>query len=74
MAVENHRPHMTGGRDIKPRYAHVGHYSPPTIIIHGARVDSLSDNYRRYLEGFFRKALNLTGTPIRIIFKAKTRV
>jgi len=69
MAVKNHQPPMAHGREIKPRYAHAGHYSPPTIIIHGARIELLPESYRRYLEHFFRRALGLSGTPIRIVFK-----
>ena len=72
MAVNNHQPPMAHGREIKLRYAHAGHYAPPTIIIHGARVDLLPESYRRYLEHFFRKSLDLSGTPIRIVFKGST--
>lgn len=69
IAVKNHQPPMVQGREIKPRYAHVGHYLPPTIIIHGTRIKFLPESYRRYLEHCFRKALNLTGTPVKIVYK-----
>ena len=72
MAVNRHQPPMAHGREIKLRYAHAGHYAPPTIIIHGTRVDLLPESYRRYLEHFFREALDLSGTPIRIVFKGST--
>lgn len=68
-AIRAHQPPMSHGREVKLRYAHAGHYSPPTIIIHGTRVDLLPESYRRYLEHFFRKSLDLSGTPIKIIFK-----
>ncbi len=71
MAVTNNPPPMVQGREVKLRYAHLGHHSPPTVIIHGTRVSSLPENYRRYLEKFLRRALDLSGTPIKIIFKAK---
>ncbi len=70
-AVQNHQPPLVHGREIKLRYAHAGHSSPPTIIVHGTRVEFLPDSYRRYLEGVFRKMLRLTGTPVQIIFKPK---
>lgn len=69
MAVKAHQPPMSHGREIKLRYAHAGHYSPPTILIHGTRVDLIPESYRRYLERFFREALDLSGTPIKLIFK-----
>ena len=69
-ATTNFQPPLVSGKEIKLRYAHVGNHNPPTIIIHGTRVKSLPENYRRYLANFYHKALDLTGTPIRIIFKA----
>ena len=68
-AVANFHPPMSRGYEIKLRYAHTGGHNPPTLIIHGTRTDSIPESYRRYLEHFFREALNLSGTPIRILFK-----
>lgn len=68
-ALQTHQPPLAQGREIKLLYTHAGHKAPPTIIIHGTRVNYLPESYRRYLEHFFRKALTLVGTPVRIIFK-----
>ena len=68
-AVSAHPPPMVRGRRIKLRYAHVGGQNPPTIIVHGNQTESLPDPYRRYLANYFREALNLVGTPVRIEFK-----
>ncbi len=68
-AVEQHQPPMVQGRRIKMRYAHMGGQNPPTIIIHGNKVDKTPDDYRRYLENVFRKVYKLEGTPVRIEFK-----
>jgi GTPase len=68
-AIANFQPPLVSGKEIKMRYAHVGGHNPPTIIIHGTRTEHLPENYRRYLERFYREALNLSGTPIRIVFK-----
>jgi GTP-binding protein len=65
-AVEHHAPPMVHGRRIKLRYAHQGGQHPPVIVIHGSQTEAIPDSYRRYLEGHFRAALGLTGTPIRI--------
>ena len=45
---------MVQGRRIKMRYAHMGGQNPPTIVIHGNKVDKTPADYRRYLENVFR--------------------
>lgn len=65
-AVERHAPPLVHGRRIKLRYAHQGGHHPPVIVIHGNQTEATPDSYRRYLEGWFRDALNLSGTPVRI--------
>jgi len=71
-AVANHEPPLVHGRRIKLRYAHAGGRNPPVIVIHGNQLKSVSADYCRYLERFFRKALKLSGTPIRVEFKIST--
>jgi GTP-binding protein len=68
-AVERHAPPLVRGRRIKLRYAHQGGHNPPLIVIHGTQTQSVPDSYRRYLEGVFRAALELEGTPVRIEFR-----
>ncbi len=68
-AVFDHQPPMVGGRRIKLRYAHVGGHNPPIIVIHGTQTKSLPLSYIRYLENYYRDALKLVGTPIRIQLK-----
>jgi GTP-binding protein len=69
MAVEQHAPPKNGLFRPKPRYAHQGGKNPPVIILHGNALEGLRDDYKRYLEGSFRKAFNLQGTPLRIQIK-----
>jgi GTP-binding protein len=68
-AVHNHQPPQISGRRIRLRYAHQGGSCPPTFVIHGNQTAKLPDAYRRYLANYFRKALGLTGTPLRLVFK-----
>lgn len=68
-AVAGFHPPMSRGYEIKLRYAHTGGHNPPTILVHGTRTDSVPESYRRYLEHFYRETLDLSGTPIRIVFK-----
>ena len=68
-ATEAHHPPKVQGRAIKMRYAHMGGQNPPTIVIHGNKVDKTPADYRRYLENVFRKVYKLEGTPVKIEFK-----
>ncbi|WLF83168.1 ribosome biogenesis GTPase Der [Moraxella sp. ZY210820] len=68
-ATDNHPPPKVAGRMIKMRYAHMGGQNPPTIVIHGNKVDKTPADYRRYLENVFRKVYKLEGTPVKIDFK-----
>ncbi len=69
-ALHEHQPPLYKGYMPKLRYAHQGGKNPPCIIIHGNRVQHIKESYRRYLVNFFRQQLKITGTPIRIEFKA----
>jgi GTP-binding protein len=65
-AVEFQQPRRAGAVRPKLRYAHQGGQNPPVIVIHGTALDKVTDAYRRYLEGRFRDAFDLRGTPLRI--------
>ncbi|AWB68209.1 ribosome biogenesis GTPase Der [Saccharobesus litoralis] len=69
MAVDDHQPPMVRGRRVKLKYAHAGGHNPPTIIIHGTQVTDLPDSYKRYIMNYYRRSLDMMGTPIRIDFK-----
>ena len=62
-------PQRSGMFRPKMRYAHQGGMNPPVIVIHGNSLDKVPDAYKRFLEGRFRKAFDLVGTPLRIEFK-----
>ncbi|WP_242163199.1 ribosome biogenesis GTPase Der [Lysobacter sp. M15] len=68
-AYEANPPSVVRGHVPKLRFAHPGGENPPTFIVHGTRLRTLSDSYKRYLENFFRKRFKLVGTPVRFIFK-----
>lgn len=68
-AVEENPPPLSGGRRIKLRYANPGGRNPPIIVIHGNQTGRLPKAYQRYLMNYFRKALKLVGTPLRLVFK-----
>lgn len=69
-AVQFQTPKKTGMYRPKLRYAHQGGMNPPIIIVHGNSLEHVTDAYKRYLEGRFRKEFNLIGTPLRIQMKS----
>jgi GTP-binding protein len=71
-AVERQEPARSGLTRPKMRYAHQGGSNPPIVIVHGNSLNHVQDNYRRYLEGWFRKEFSLEGTPLRIEFRSST--
>jgi GTPase len=68
-AVQFQAPKRAGMFRPKPRYAHQGGMNPPVIVVHGNSLEHITESYKRYLEGRFRKAFDLTGTPLRIEVK-----
>ena len=68
-AVAFQAPKRSGMFRPKMRYAHQGGMSPPVIVIHGNSLEHVTDVYKRFLEGRFRKAFDLVGTPLRIELK-----
>ena len=68
-AVAFQSPQKVGMYRPKMRYAHQGGMNPPVIVVHGNSLEHVPDAYKRFLEGRFRKAFNLVGTPLRIEFK-----
>jgi len=69
-AVDKHAPPRGGMSRPKLRYAHQGGSNPPLIVVHGNMLEHVPETYRRYLEGFFRDMFNLSGTPLRVVFRA----
>ena len=70
IATEDHQPPLVRGRRVKLKYAHAGGYNPPIVVIHGNQVNELPDSYKRYLMNYYRKSLEIMGTPIRIQFQS----
>jgi GTP-binding protein len=65
-AVEYQQPKRVGMGRPKLRYAHQGGMNPPIVVIHGSALSGVTDSYKRFLEGRFREAFKLRGTPLRI--------
>jgi len=68
-SVQFQSPKRSGMYRPKLRYAHQGGMNPPIIVIHGNSLEHVTDAYKRFLEGRFRQAFDLVGTPLRIELK-----
>jgi len=71
-AVQFQSPKRAGMYRPKLRYAHQGGMNPPVIVIHGNSLEHVTDTYKRFLEGRFRKEFDLVGTPLRIELKTSS--
>jgi GTP-binding protein len=71
-AVQFQSPKRSGMFRPKLRYAHQGGMNPPVIVIHGNSLEHVSEAYKRFLEGRFRKEFDLVGTPMRIELKTSS--
>jgi GTPase len=69
-AVQFQTPKKNGMYRPKLRYAHQGGMNPPIIVVHGNSLEHVTDSYKRYLAGRFRKEFDLVGTPLRIQMKS----
>ncbi|MDH5829742.1 ribosome biogenesis GTPase Der [Luteimonas sp. M1R5S18] len=69
IAYEASPPPVVRGHVAKLRFAHPGGENPPTFVVHGTRLRTLSATYTRYLENFFRKRFKLVGTPVKFVFR-----
>ena len=70
-AVQFQAPKRSGSFRPKLRYAHQGGMNPPIIVVHGNSLEHVTDAYKRFLEGRFRKEFDLVGTPLRIEMKTQ---
>lgn len=67
-----HPPPVRKGRRPKVQYAVQATSAPPTFILFVAGGE-LGEDYLRYLENRLREEIDLTGTPIRLIPRARAR-
>ena len=72
-ATASLQPPATNGRRLKIYYATQQTVCPPTFILFVNEEDLMHFAYQRYLENFFRKTFDFTGTPIRFILREKQK-
>ncbi len=72
-AVSMSEPPTQNGKRLKLYYATQVAIQPPTFVCFVNDSTLVHFSYERYLENYFRKTFGFTGTPIRILFRNRTR-
>jgi GTP-binding protein len=73
-AVSRHQPPPVKGRRPRFYYATQATIEPPTFVIFAADARSVHFSYRRFLENRIRDAFQFEGTPLRLVFRERSRV
>lgn len=68
-AITFKEPPFKNGKRLKILFATQVSVNPPTFVIFVNDASLMHFSYERYLENCIRKALNLVGTPVNIIFR-----
>jgi GTP-binding protein len=63
-------------RGKRPRfyYATQAAIEPPTFVVFASEARSIHFSYKRYLENRIRDAFGFSGTPLRLVFRERSRV
>lgn len=67
------QPPATNGRRLRIYYLTQQSVCPPTFVLFVNDEELLHFAYQRYLENYFRKTFDFTGTPIRFILREKKK-
>lgn len=67
------QPPATNGRRLRIYYLTQQSVCPPTFVLFVNDEELMHFAYQRYLENYFRKTFDFTGTPIRFILREKKK-
>jgi len=73
-AVSRHQPPPVKGRRPRFYYATQATIEPPTFVLFASDARSVHFSYRRFLENRIRDAFQFEGTPLRLVFRERSRV
>jgi GTP-binding protein len=73
-AVSRHQPSAVKGRRPRFYYATQAAIEPPTFVLFASDADAVHFSYQRFLENRIREAFRFEGSPLRLIFRERTRV
>lgn len=72
-AVAAHHPATHQGREVKLYYGTQVSSRPPTFLFSVNHPEALKEAYKRYLANRLREAFGFEGTPIRLVFRRRSR-
>ena len=64
-------PSSRGGRRPRIYYATQASVRPPTFVMCCNDGKLITDDYKQYLERALRESIDLSGTPVRLLFRGK---
>jgi len=73
-AVSRHQPPAVKGRRPRFYYATQATIEPPTFVLFASDAKSVHFSYQRFIENRIRDAFDFEGTPLRLIFRERSRV
>jgi GTP-binding protein len=73
-AVSRHQPPAVKGRRPRFYYATQASIEPPTFVLFASDAKSVHFSYERFLENRIRDAFDFEGTPLRLIFRERSKV
>jgi GTP-binding protein len=73
-AVARHQPPAVKGRRPRFYYATQAAIEPPTFVLFASDAKSVHFSYQRFLENRIRDAFDFEGTPLRLIFRERSKV
>jgi len=71
--LAGHAPPAVAGRKLKVLYATQAEINPPTFVFSVNDPSLLHFSYRRYLENELRRRFDFQGTPLKLVFKRRSR-
>ncbi|HKE15660.1 MAG TPA: GTPase, partial [Kofleriaceae bacterium] len=70
---ERYPPTSRGGKLVTVHYLTQGGVRPPTFLLWANRADLVDEAYRRFVVNQLRARYGFSGTPLRVVIKAKAR-
>lgn len=71
--IMHHPPPLRKGRPVKLYFATQASVRPPTFVVHCSYPEALHFSYQRYVENRIRKEFGFDGTPLKMVFKKRSR-
>ncbi|MGQ9671405.1 MAG: ribosome biogenesis GTPase Der [Desulfosoma sp.] len=71
--IAKHEPPLVSGRRLKFYYATQASTRPPTFVVFCNEPEKIHFSYERFLTNQFREAFAMEKTPVRLVFRERSR-